>query len=273
MAVCMNCGQQGGELRFCVNCGASLAQQETRQRSASVDRRLIIGIAAAGVVVALVTVGVLVFVNRSPSAGGDATRASGTAASADSPSTSGASAGASAVTIGSGSVLPSARSTPTGPSQTVSATALSSTSTAGDSVDDQGNPITYAPANAVDGDPTTAWRASTGDGVGQELVLQLPGTYLLTSVGLSPGYDKVDAKTGTDRFRQNRRISSVTWTFDDGSTVAQNFKDDRAVQVTAVNVITRTVHIRITSSLPPADTTDPRDFVAISDVSFQGLPT
>jgi len=174
MAVCMNCGQQGGELRFCVNCGASLAQQETRQRSASVDRRLIIGIAAAGVVVALVTVGVLVFVNRSPSAGGDATRASGTAASADSPSTSGASAGASAVTIGSGSVLPSARSTPTGPSQTVSATALSSTSTAGDSVDDQGNPITYAPANAVDGDPTTAWRASSGDGVRQELVLQLP---------------------------------------------------------------------------------------------------
>ena len=65
------------------------------QRAAPVDRRLIIGIVAAGVVVALVTVGVLVFVNRSPSAGGGATRASGTQAPSDSPSSAARPAGAS----------------------------------------------------------------------------------------------------------------------------------------------------------------------------------
>jgi hypothetical protein len=238
---------------------------------------LIIGVVAA-VVVAVVVAVVLVSVNRGPDVAGNAVPPGTVAATPSQSAATGqadaaSSSPASVVTFGSRSATASASAStrPTGQPQPVGAVASSSTSTAADSVDDQGNTISYAAAKAVDGDQATAWRAASGDGVGQELVLRLPARYALTSVGLVPGYNKVDGTTGKDRFRQNRRISRVTWTFDDGSSVGQDFTDDRTLQTIPVNATTGSVRIRIVSSLPPADAADPRDFIAISEVGFQGV--
>ena len=272
MAICAACGQDAGDSRFCVSCGASLAGQPPR--SGMIDQRLIVGVAV--VIFALVVAVVLVVVNRGPdTAGAGGTTASTTAGQAPSSATAqtGDDSGppSTVVTIGSRTAGSNAPSSPSGQPQLVVAVAVSATSTAAESVDDQGNPISYAPANAVDGDLATAWRAAAGDGIGQELVLQLPKRYALTSVGLVPGYNKVDGATGKDRFRQNRRISRVTWTFDDGSSVGQDFKDDRTLQTIQVNSTTGSVRIKIVSSIPPDDATDPREFIAISEVSFQGV--
>ena len=80
---------------------------------------------------------------------------------------------------------------------------------------------TYDARNAIDGNPATAWRPTEGDGVGQELVLRLPASTTVASVGLVPGYAKTDPATGVDRFAQNRTIARVSWTFDDGTSVQQ----------------------------------------------------
>ena len=308
MTVCATCGQPGGDSPFCVNCGAklstqpsnraiqpsnptmqptspsaqpmspglqlpspgmppSIAVQPTKSSAWSVDRRVLAAIVAA-VVVAVLTVAALVFL-KPASSGGEPTTPSIPPAPS---STSQQLAPISTVTVVTTTVSSAALTRPTGTPGTVSATALGSTSTAADSVDDIGNPISYAAARAVDGDVTTAWRAATGNGVGQELVLRLPGRFLLTSVGLIPGYDKVDAKSGIDRFQQNRRIARVSWSFDDDSPVPQDFQDNRSMQTTPVNVVTTTVRIRVESSRAPANSTEPRDFIAISEVSLQGLP-
>jgi hypothetical protein len=310
MTVCNTCGQPGGDSPFCVNCGANLstqlssraiqpsnpitqpaspsaqpvspgfqppsagmpspsfAGQQTKSPARSVDRRVLAAIVAV-LVIAVLTVAALVFLKPVTSGGEPTTPSIPLPAPS---STSEQLAPISTVTVVTTTVSSAALSIPTGTPGTVSATALSSTSTADDSVDDMGNRISYAAARAVDGDVTTAWRAATGNGVGQELVLRLPGRFLLTSVGLIPGYDKVDAKSGIDRFQQNRRIARVSWSFDDKVQVPQDFQDNRSMQTTAVNVVATTVRIRVESSRAPANSTEPRDFIAISEVSFQGLP-
>lgn len=272
MAVCAACGQEAGDSQFCVSCGSSRAGGPTR--SAPVDRRWIVGVVTA-VILGLVAAVVLVVVNRGPTVAGSiatptlsVTDPNAMAAdqSSDDPDPP-----ASVVTIGSGTSRSSASSGAAGQPQSVTAIARSSTSTADDSVDDEGIPVSFGPAKAVDGDPATAWRAAAGNGIGVELVLQLPAKCALTSVGLVPGYNKVDATTGKDRFRQNRRISRVAWTFADGSSVIQDFKDDRTLQTMPVSTTTSSVRIKIVSSVPPEDVLDPRNFVAISEVSFQGV--
>lgn len=130
--------------------------------------------------------------------------------------------------------------------------------------------INYAAQNTIDGDPATAWRAAEGDGVGQELVLTLPATTALTSVGLIPGYAKVDPATGVDRFPQNRRIARVSWIFDDGTSVEQAFADDRTLQIIPVKANTRSVRVKILESRPSATPADARNYTPISEVSLTG---
>ena len=76
--------------------------------------------------------------------------------------------------------------------------------------------MTYEAGKAIDGVPDTAWRCD-GSGVGQQLQVSFPGRVALTSIGMVPGYAKTDPYDGTDRYTQNRRISAVQYTFDDGS--------------------------------------------------------
>lgn len=139
------------------------------------------------------------------------------------------------------------------------------------SQDSAGRRVSYEPARAVDGDPTTAWRCN-GDGVGQALTLAFAQPVRISSVGVVPGLAKTDPADGTDRYAQNRRISAVRLDFGAGRVLVQPLDPGparRAVQSVAIEpTVTRTVVITVLASVP--GTTQNRqaalDTVAISEV-------
>lgn len=139
------------------------------------------------------------------------------------------------------------------------------------SQDAGGTMVTYEPGNAVDGAADTAWRCD-GTGAGERLEVSFSSQMTLTSVGLVPGYAKTDAYDGTDRYTQNRRISTVRYTFDDGSSVVQNFDTGtyRSLQTIALPDVS-TAHLTITvlDSVAGEVTNGqpPSDKVAISEVA------
>jgi serine/threonine-protein kinase PknK len=142
---------------------------------------------------------------------------------------------------------------------------VSASATAPDSTDGCGDPTDYGAANAVDGANDTGW-AIEGDGTGESLTIQLDGEHQVSSVGLLPGFDKVDSCSGTDRFPENRRPTSVTWRFDDGTEVSQELGDAREVQTLDVDATTSTIEMRIDGV-----TSDPRrDFTVVSEIAVQG---
>jgi hypothetical protein len=123
----------------------------------------------------------------------------------------------------------------------------------------------FGAANAVDGYGDTAWRAE-GDGTGHWLRFDLGGERRVLTVGLLPGYDKIDPCDGTDRWAQSRRPTRVTWLFDDGTSVSQELVDTPEMQTVPVDATSRFVELRIDGV-----TADPaRDFTAISEVTIQG---
>ena len=144
----------------------------------------------------------------------------------------------------------------------------SASSTAPDNMDGAGDRTSYDAANVLDDEPSTGWRVE-GDGSGVTLTLTLPGPVHLSEVGLIPGYAKVDPVTGDDRFTQERRITEVRWTFDDETSVTQEFADEPEMQRTTVDVDTTTVVIEIVAAGPPDD--PDFDYTAISDVSLLGV--
>jgi hypothetical protein len=152
------------------------------------------------------------------------------------------------------------------PAELTAGATASASATAPDNKDAAGNPVSYTADNLVDGDPQTAWRVP-GDGHGVTVTLTLPSSAHLTQVGLIPGYAKVDPSSGVNRFPENRRIRTVRWHFDDGTTVDQRFSDSPSMQRTAVDASTGSVTIEILSSRPG----DPdHDYVPISEVSLVG---
>jgi hypothetical protein len=130
-----------------------------------------------------------------------------------------------------------------------------------------GEQTRYDAELAVDGRPDTAWRVA-GDGAGEELRFTLPVPTRLLSVGLVPGYDKVDACSGDDRFPQHRRVTQVLWLFDGGAQVNQSFVDDRQLQVLPVDVVTSTVTLRILATTPAGVL----DYTPVSEVQLKGTP-
>jgi hypothetical protein len=156
---------------------------------------------------------------------------------------------------------------PAGPAvELATGATASASSTAPDNVDAAGTPVSYAAGNMVDGDPETAWR-TPGDGRGESVTLTLPSAAHLTQLGLIPGYAKVDPSNRVDRFPENRRIRSVRWRFDDGTTVEQRFSDRPSMQRTAVDVTTSSVTIEFLSSRPGDSD---HDYLPISEVSIVG---
>lgn len=156
---------------------------------------------------------------------------------------------------------------PRGPASELAAdAAASASSTAPDSVDAAGKPISYAAGNLTDGDRQTAWRVA-GAGRGETITLTLPSTVHLTRVGLIPGYAKVDPSNDVDRFPENRRVREVRWRFDDGTTVDQRFADTPDMQETEVDATTRSVTIEVLGSRPG---TPDHDYLPISEVSLVG---
>jgi hypothetical protein len=142
--------------------------------------------------------------------------------------------------------------------------------TAADGLDAAGDPVSYAAANTIDGDPETTWRVD-GDGVGATLTYELSaGPAYITEVALIPGYAKVDPADGTDRFTQNRRVLQVTWTFDDGAPHVEVFDDRRDLQALPIDaVLTSTVTITIDQTTPVPE--GGRDFTPISEVRVRGV--
>jgi hypothetical protein len=137
-----------------------------------------------------------------------------------------------------------------------------------------GNQVTYDAANLVDGARDTCWRVA-GDATGTVLTFRLDQPTRLTKVGLVNGYAKTAFSGGSrfDWYAGNRRIVSVDWIFDDGSTVSQSFSTTRAMQTQAINpVTTSTVRLRVTAVSPPGSGRAARDDTAISEVTLVGRP-
>ncbi len=152
------------------------------------------------------------------------------------------------------------------PTELASSASASASVTAPDSKDDAGTVVSYEAERLLDGDSSTAWRAK-GDGQGLTVTITLAGPAHITEVGLIPGYDKTDPVSGRNRFFQDHRISEVTWRFDDGNSVDQQFADDPSMQRQAVDVTSATVTIEIVATLP----SEPGfDYTPISDVSIMG---
>lgn len=82
-----------------------------------------------------------------------------------------------------------------------------------------------------------------------------------------PGYAKVDPVDGTDRFQQNRVVTSVEYRFDDGTSVRATLDNEPTLQFTDVDVTTRTVTVEIASTTPHGG----RDFTPISEIEIYGI--
>lgn len=114
------------------------------------------------------------------------------------------------------------------------------------------------PYGAFSHEEGAAWKClAPYDGVGQVLTITLPdGPYVITEVRMMPGYDAAD-KDGSDMWAKHRIVSKVTWRFDDGTRVPQEFDGSRRQQVVPVSeaVTNRvTVTIQKTDAPAPAET-------------------
>jgi hypothetical protein len=122
-------------------------------------------------------------------------------------------------------------------------------------VDAAGNPASYPPEAMTDGDPSSAWRMD-GDGSGQKITLSFRRVVTVTGLALDPGFDKVGKHQ--DRWPENRRISSATFTADDGSAFTIGFVTDPNLPASQrlqtfmlpAPVTTRTISIQIEATDP-----------------------
>lgn len=140
--------------------------------------------------------------------------------------------------------------------------------TAPPTTDLDGNLVAYEASQMHDGNPSTTWRMA-GDASGQTITITLARPGVIHRVGLINGYAKQVA--GVDWYPHNRRILSVTWGFEDGTTVEQTFAERPDMQLLKVPPVrTGTVTITIGSVTPPGSGALSRDYTAISEVSIIG---
>jgi hypothetical protein len=167
----------------------------------------------------------------------------------------------------------SATTAPTGPPAEVAGLSSASAPThAPAGVDFSGRPVTYVAPNMVDGVVETCWR-TPGDATGTVLTFRLERPTTITKVGLINGYAKTAFSGGRryDWYQGDRRVLSVDWIFDDGTTVSQPFTETRAMQSRTIPpVTTSTVLVRITAVSPPGRGLASRDDTAVSEVSLVG---
>ena len=140
--------------------------------------------------------------------------------------------------------------------------------TAPPTTDFDGNLVAYEASQMGDGNPATAWRTA-GDATGGTITVTLTEPGVVTRVGLVNGYAKQVA--GVDWYPNNRRILSVTWGFDDGSSIEQTFAERPDMQRLKIPPVeTATVTITIDAVTPPGPGSLGRDYTAISEVSVTG---
>lgn len=139
-------------------------------------------------------------------------------------------------------------------------------------VDFAGRPVTFVAPNMVDGAADTCWR-TPGDATHTVLTFRLDQPTVITKVGLINGYAKTVFPGGRrfDWYHGDRRVLSVDWVFDDGTTVSQQFSDSRTLQTMTVDAVTTSsVQVRITSVSSPGRGKAARNDTAISEVSLVG---
>jgi uncharacterized RDD family membrane protein YckC len=142
--------------------------------------------------------------------------------------------------------------------------------TAPGGMDASGSPTSYGAENLLDDEATTTWRMP-GDGSAHEIVISLDGPRTITSVGLIPGYAKVDPSNGIDRFTQERRIVRVTWIFPSGFTYVQAFDPtDASMQSARFDTpqAADSVTLHIDETTAPGDPNF--DYTAISELLVLG---
>ncbi|RBY80262.1 hypothetical protein DQ239_04120 [Blastococcus sp. TF02-09] len=169
-------------------------------------------------------------------------------------------------TAGSSTATATAAPPVAGPLLPVSVTASCSAPPA---VDAAGAPVTFDPANTLDGVGGTAWRCA-GSAVGQRLVFDFGRPVVVSSVALVPGYAKTDPVDGTDRFGENRTVTAVAWGFDTGAVHRQDVaapSRDLAEAPLDQPVTTTRVVLEIAGT---GNDGAIRDFTTISDVAFAG---
>jgi serine/threonine-protein kinase len=179
-------------------------------------------------------------------------------------------AGTPAADTGSDSITPQ----PIGPGNRVVVlrpNSISASSFAPPGIDSQKNPVSYEPENAIDSRPDTAWRVA-GDGVNTWIELTFEQDIAVMSIGLIPGYDKIDSADGTDRFFQSRVVKTARFEFSDGSMARVDFKRERTLQIASFSGIrTRSIRIVIEATYPPPPAAEGgRDFTPISEIQVQG---
>ena len=191
-------------------------------------------------------------------AGGDVGEALGSAASTTSSTITGSTAAPTTTTV-----APPSTTAPTPAPLAVTDVAVPDTGA--DGMDGCSQPTSYAAANLIDGATDSAWRMP-GDATGASITFHLDGSHRVRGLAVLPGYAKVDPCDGADRWSENRRPVAVTWSFDDGSEVAQSLEDSATVQEIVVDATTTTVSLRIDGVTAAAE----RDFTAISEVVVYG---
>jgi hypothetical protein len=155
------------------------------------------------------------------------------------------------------------------PSARPVATGVTADCTAPPATDDAGQPVAYDAGNVLDGNRNTAWRCD-GNGNGHTLTFTFPDGTTIKRVGLINGYAKTDPTSGAQRYGEYRRITRVTWTFDDGRAITQNLRDrtEKAQQIAVPPVATGRVTLTIERSTKPGQQANSRDAVLISEVTF-----
>ena len=132
--------------------------------------------------------------------------------------------------------------------------------------------ISYQAGNLFDGDENTGWGVH-GDPSGTTVTITLPAETVITQVGLVPGYAKVGPRgdahcADASAWPHNRHVTSVTWSFQDGTSVSQDFTDSQRMQTIPVDGLsTSTVTLTINDSVQPPGAVDD---TVISEVQLTG---
>ena len=131
--------------------------------------------------------------------------------------------------------------------------------------DSTGKPVVYTANQLIDGQIDTAWRVA-GDGIGKSVVLTFAQAVRLSEVRIVPGYAKIDAASGENRFLQNRRVRRVRLSFSGKRSIEADLAERPELQsITFDPVVTSYVDITILATTAPG-TTGGRDFTPISEI-------
>jgi serine/threonine protein kinase len=143
---------------------------------------------------------------------------------------------------------------------------VTASNTAPASTDAAGNPVTFVPANVIDGNVETSWR-TPGGGLGETITLIFDNPVEVDRIGLIPGYAKTDPQTGANRFLQDRIIKAVTYQIPGLPNTKQTFAPQPVPQFTTLHVTTSRITVKILDTTASGGL----DYTAISEIYVYGF--